>query len=169
MKATAHRSKTGQMFIVFAGALLVVVVICPLAAQGAEEYLWRAYTQGPKKKQDLLREANRRLKNLRLKASRHEEQELRWANDPDTRWLLTNRIPAMLILERELTAKPRRIVATMMRRVRTVALGRVDQPVVFAVEQRLAGDVVEHWRDAAVRSASVFFLCSFDAERKRNV
>ncbi len=106
MKATAHRSKTGQMFIVFAGALLVVVVICPLAAQGAEEYLWRAYTQGPKKKQDLLREANRRLKNLRLKASRHEEQELRWANDPDTRWLLTNRIPAMLILERELTAKP---------------------------------------------------------------
>jgi len=87
-----------------AACLIVSTLVGPWAA-GAEDPLWHAYASGPESRATVLRQCSERLERLRVRAAALGPRT-DWSADEDVRWLLGHRIPAVLVIERELDGDP---------------------------------------------------------------
>ena len=85
------------------GSLLPTVAVLlalPLVCVSAQDLLWRAYSQGSPENKALLAESLARMASVRQKALT-ATQEPDWNADADVQWLMSHRIPTMLVVEQE--------------------------------------------------------------------
>lgn len=74
-------------------------------AEDSGELLWEVYRQGSEDKQQILSESQRRVQHLQKKADELVEDDT-LSRDVDFVWLSEHRIPAGLVIERELREVP---------------------------------------------------------------
>ena len=84
------------------------VLMSPVAHAEIQDLLWRAYAQGNVEQRRTLAECERRMMIIRTKATTAEESR-DWSEDRHVQWLLFHRIPAMLVLEREMRSEPQSV------------------------------------------------------------
>ncbi len=90
------------IFSVFSALFFLVGEV---ASGEASDILWRAYSQGPAEKQELLKQAQKQLDLLQAKALDGKAGPT-WHKVSEVRWLLNHRMPAVLVIERELQEPP---------------------------------------------------------------
>jgi hypothetical protein len=90
-----------RLFCVAAIAVLALPVLCA----HAEDKLWSAYSQGSAKKRAVLSQCLESMENIRDRAASAADAP-NWSQDPDVQCLLSHRVPAVLVVEKEFERTP---------------------------------------------------------------
>jgi len=81
-------------------ASLIVACLAPVALAG--DMLWDAWENGSPDRRELLTQCQQRLQAIRREATRG----VSWTEGADVQWLLSQRVPAILVVGRDLETNP---------------------------------------------------------------